>query len=294
MAHFHYLDKDNRIVSRMVVWNWKTGEPVRFRDLSGHVLLNLAQVLDLSSTDRGELVKSSARVAFLDEFHLAVIPDVWAITELAVFNTLIPQDHPGYLQRLTFPPEFCNKSAKIHVDGDRDLGTPNQDEALLPDPAQMVLVIDLQQDRDIRIFLVVRTQVLVEQVHSVRIDCRVPWDEWGRDTVAIYAHGPEGGYRSPVFVHGAQVMIAWSSLHHFPDECHVHTFDFSQRGRGFLPLQSGADGTGRRAKFEDGVHLRLEQDLVVRLFDVLRSFSDGSLIRLVGCLAHHVGSGAVG
>ena len=292
MMYFFYLDGDGENVCRIVVWNRKTGEPVRFQDLSGHSLLNLPQVLDLSSADESELVKAGTQAIFLDEFCLAVIPDRSAIAELAVFNTLILQDHPGYLQRLAFPPEFHNKSAKIHADHDRDLGTPNRDEALLPDPAQVVLVINLRQHQESGILLVVRTQVLVKQVHSVRADRRVPWDQWGRDTVAIQAQN--GGDGSSIFVHGVRVMIVWPLVHRLLGNWHVHSFDFSQHGRGSLPLRGGADGIRRWALFEDGVDIRLEPGLVVGPFDGLQSLSDGTLICLVSCLIDHVGSGVVG
>ena len=125
------------------------------------------------------------KAVFLDGFRVAVIPDSSAITELTVFNTLISRDDPGYLRRLVFPPEFRDMPADIHVDCDRDLGTLGKDAALLPDPAQAVLVMDIWADRELRILLVVRTQVLVEQVHSARTDLCVPWDEWGRCESAV-------------------------------------------------------------------------------------------------------------
>ena len=239
------------------------------------------QVLDLSSTDGSELVNKSAQAIFLDEFRVVVIPDRLAITELAVFDTLIPQDHPGYLQRLMFPPEFCNKPAKIHVDGDRDLGTPDKDEVLLPDPAQAVLALCIAQDQG-SVLLVVRTQVLVKQVDSVRTDCRIPWDEWGRDAVAIQLQGDE------VFtlVHGAQVMVVCDSYN-------IRTFDFGQRGHGSLPLQRRGDGPERRVLFGDGVNVRFKPDRICP-WGSLESLSDGSVINLVSFLAHYVTREVVG
>ena len=59
-----------------------------------------------------------------------------------MFNTLIRQDHPGNLRRFGFPSEFRNWRAKIFVDHDRDLGTPNRDEALIADPAQAVIAME--------------------------------------------------------------------------------------------------------------------------------------------------------
>ena len=251
MTHFLYSDEDNENVCRVVVWNWKTGEPVRFCHLSDHALLNLPQVLDLSSAHRGELVGSYTQAIFLDEFHVAVIPDRSAITELAVFNTLIPQGHSGYFKRLTLPLEFRDMCANMRFDRDRDLGPSNKDEALLPDPAQAVLVIDIWAGRGLRLLLVVRAQALVKQVRAVRTDFCVPWDEWGRDAVAIEVRNDRSN-RLFTFVHGAQVMVMRKSSGLGYD---VRTFDFSRRGRGSLPLRSEADGT-ESVPFEDGADLR--------------------------------------
>jgi len=113
MAHVTYPDENDRDVCEIVVWNWKTGELVRFHDLSGHTSLNLPQVFDLS---RSELIGVGPKAVFLDEFRVAVVLYDLFATELAVFNTLIPQDHPVYLQRLAFPPEFSHRHTQLHVD----------------------------------------------------------------------------------------------------------------------------------------------------------------------------------
>ena len=277
----------------MVVWDWKTGELVQFHDLSGYTLLNLSQVLDLSSTDRSELLQVCAEAIFLDEFRIAVIPDHLAPTELAVFNTRIPQDHPGYLQRLAFPPEFCNRYAQICVDHGQGLGTPNKGEGLLPDPAQAVITIDIWRDEELRFSLVVPTQVLVEQVYSVCTDSPLPWDEWGRDTVTIEFLSDDT-YGLFTFVHGARVMIAEPFSARSPGGYYVRTFDFSRCGRGSLPLRGGADGTERRVLFEDGANIRFEPDCKIGPWDDLESLSDGSLICLVSFLANYTGIEVVG
>jgi len=286
MVHCIYRDDDEGTVSKLIVWNWKTGELVRFRDLSAHTSLNLPQVLDLSSMG----ITRGTRAIFLDEFCVAVILGRSAITELAVFNTLVPQDHPGYLQRLAFPLEFRrHKRANVHLDHDRDLGTPSDDEGLLPDPAQAVLVIDLWGDGEPHVLFVVRTQALVEQVHSVRTDSPVPWDEWGRDAVVIEVQNDDS-HSIFAFVHSAQVKIArWSGVLGRYD---VRTFDFSQRGRSSLPLRGGADAE-RRVLFEAGVNLKFGSDDGSSPWGELKPLSDGSLFDLVSRLTHHIGSEVV-
>jgi len=38
MVRFSYMDEDMMAVRKIVAWNWKTGERVRFSDLVGHTL----------------------------------------------------------------------------------------------------------------------------------------------------------------------------------------------------------------------------------------------------------------
>ena len=285
MMHFLHLE----CVWKILVWNWKTGELVRFRDLSSRGLLNLPQVLDLSSTDEIEFVKTGTQVTFLDEFRVAVIPDRSVAAELVVFNTLVPRDHPGYMRRLAFPLKFHDMCAYMYVDHDRDLGTPNKDDGLLPDPAQAVLVTSIWADPEIRILLVVRTQVLVEQLYSVHAGSPVPWDEWGRDAVTIEVQN-DSSLASFTFVHGAQVMVARQFLVGGLSNYHIRTFDFS---RGSLPLQGGADGTKRSLLLEDGVNLRLEPNGQWGHL-MFKPLSDGSLMNFVSYPAYHFGSEVVG
>ena len=240
-------------------------------------------MLDLSSTDGSGLVGGNTQAIFLDEFRVVVIPDKSAIAELAVFNTSVPQGHPGYFQRLMLPPEFHGKRANLHVDHDRDLGALNRDKVLLLDPAQAVLVIELKGRRGYLVLLVVRTQALIEQTYSAHADLSVPWDEWGRDAVAISVLN-NNGRKLSTFVHGAQVMVMRTSILGglgLPDGYHVRTFDFSWHGRGSLPLRGGVDGMEKMVLFEDGVSLEFESDYSISTWDVLQSLNDGGLIHLV-------------
>ncbi|KAF9645020.1 hypothetical protein BDM02DRAFT_3120950, partial [Thelephora ganbajun] len=149
MMHFLYQNEGlpgDGEVWRIVVWDRET------RDV----------VLDLLSTDESELVKGYPQAVFLDEFRMVVTPEKSSSVELAVFNTLIPQGHPGNVQRLELPPHFHDQLTNIRVDHDRYLGIPNTDEALIADPAQAVLVIELEGFLEPTVLLVVRVQVLIE------------------------------------------------------------------------------------------------------------------------------------
>lgn len=98
-------------------------------------------MLDLSSTDESGLLTENSLAMFLDEFRVAIIPNMSAAAELAVFDTHIPRDHVGHLRRLEFPPEFRNNPVNIRFD--QNFGTRNEDEVFLADRVQAVVVIEL-------------------------------------------------------------------------------------------------------------------------------------------------------
>ena len=80
-------------------------------------MLTSPQVLDLSSTGSDRAITENMQVAFLDEFRIVVLPDASDITELIVFNTLIPQGCPGNLHRRGLPQVFLHlKDGQIRVD----------------------------------------------------------------------------------------------------------------------------------------------------------------------------------
>jgi hypothetical protein len=291
-VHYRYdeLANNERIYDeRIIVWDWKTGDLVRLCGLSGHPLLTSpAQVLNLSSADGSGLAETMTQVVFLDEFRLAVLHRESGVAELAVFNTLFPQDHPGNVQRLGLPPDAHNRGAYIYVDHARQLGTPNKDDTLIADPAQAVFVVGLGECCTPQLLLVIRTQTLIEQVCSVRADSRVPWDQWERDAVVVEA--PMYREESSIFIHGAQVMVVRPispnllSARHWS---HIYTFNFGRHGS----LQHRG---GTEILFGDGVNSRLPWGDGINLSDELRSLSDGSLFHLVSRLSQSAGSEVIG
>lgn len=268
---------------RILVWNWKTGDLVRFRGLNGYPSLTLPQVLNLSSADGSELVILDAKFIFLDEFRMAVVPYELTTAGVVVLDTLIPQSHSGYLRHLEFPPDLHGQPISVRVDHDRDLGTPNSRVAFIADPAQAVLVVELpRRTRGHHVLFIVRTQVLIEQIHLVHTGFRIPWDEWRRDVVAIEVRMPS--IMLSTFIHGAQVMVMRKFWNRVGKHCHeVRTFDFGRRST--LQLQDGADGTERKVLFEDGVSLEFEPDHDMNPWGGLQPLGDGSLFYLVGCLS---------
>jgi len=273
-------------VLRVLVWNWKTGDLVTLLQFSEHSLLTSPQVLNLSSSDESKLVTRRTQVVFLDEFRMILLPDWSAVTELIVFNTLIPQGRPENLRRLGVPRRFHHQFAKILVDNDRPLGAPNRNEPLIADPAQAVLVLEIISDLNPHTFLVVRMQALVERTRLTSVDSCVPWDEWGADAVVMEVpmrSGPE------ILIHGAQVAAVWERAYDWG----IQTFDFSRRGCNSLPpWADGGSGTERSVLFEgeEGLTIQLGRTMISP--ENLGSLSDGSLIHLVSCFPQSVCSEA--
>ena len=214
-------------------------------------------------------------------------------TELRVFDTLIPQDHPGNSWELEPPQRFHNWTAKIYIDHEQQLGVPNRDEPFISDPGQAVLVMQLTNNSNDLVFLIVRTQALIEKARSTHANPRVPWDEWGRDAVVL--EDLVRGIGSLFFVHGAQVVVVQMYLFWGQQNYHwsVRTFDFSRRGCSSLPLWGGeGGGTQRTVLSENEGCVRFVPDDGASSITELRSLSDGCLFCLVSCLSQSIGSEA--
>ena len=275
------------IARRISVWDWKTGDLVMLlRFASRSLLTSPSQLLELSSTDESKLVTRDTQVAFLDEFRVVVLPLAAAIAELIVINTLVPQYDTGGLRRLVLPQRFHGKYTTIRIDHDRPLGTLNRYDPLIADPAQAVLVLDIENSRGPRFFLVVRIQALVEQTRLTGAGPCVPWDEWCGDAVVMGI--PIQDDEPNVFVHGAQVVVVWAPS---DQDWRVLTLDFSRRGRNFLPrLDGGNGGTEKCVLFEDERDLRFEPCDGMSIWADLNSLRDGSLFHLVSRSSLPIGS----
>lgn len=103
---------------------------------------------------------------------------------------------------------------------------------------------------------------------------------------------PQASYDSPICVHGTHLMVLKTpSWHGLSDYNRVHTFDFGWRGCGALPLEG--DGPERRAVFEDGRELTLDESGDVTWWGGMRSLGDGNLFRPVGNPSRSGGNDAV-
>jgi len=130
------------------------------------------------------------------------------------------------------------------------------------------------------LLIIVRIQALMEHVCSTRAGVEIPWDEWGRGAVTMKT--PQASYDSPICVHGTRLMVVKTpSWHGLSDYNRVRTFDFGRRGCGALPFLDEGDGAERRAVFEDGLELTLDESGDVAWWGGMRSLGDGNLFRPV-------------
>ena len=168
---------------------------------------------------------------------------------LVVFNTLVPQNHLNNVRRFMLPPKYLGRGVQMYLGPDRSLGTMVGGDRLIADPSQAVLVMSLSPGA--RIFLILRTQPLIEHACSTRVGVQIPWDEWGGDMVVMKV---PGGYSySATFVHGARVLVIRNPLDIPQGHYRIHMFDFSRWGSAALLLSDGRDGGAERmVVFEDG------------------------------------------
>ena len=218
------------------------------------------QVFDRSSVDGTGLIRWNCQVAFLDEFRVVVAlwNDFPFPPGLSVFNTLLPQDHPRHMRQFKLPPKHGQRSARVHLDRDRSLGTVDRDGPLIVDPTQAILVMDLSPSvRQPQTLIILRMHPLIEHTCSMRPEVQIPWDEWGRDAVVMEI--PIDFTYSTITIHGARVL-AIHQTRRDPEDCHrIHVFDFSRRATSALPpLGDKVGGSERRVAFKGGRNCALE------------------------------------
>ena len=248
-------------------------------------MLTSTQVLDLPSTDGSTPITSSTRVTFLDEFRIVVLTpeDISGVLGFTLFDTLVPRDHPVDSMRFGLPPRYHNWLPIVCVDYDRCFGAPDRGRPFTTDPTQAIIVVKLDGPDGSCVFLIVRTQTLIEHVRLVGADAWIPWNVWGRNTVVMEIPQSEDADGSPYpTVQGVRVVLmkrsAFPGVHGY--RLQLCAFGFGPRGWNTLPLRDEGDGPERRARFEDGQDLlfRGERELVEWGFD---SLGDGRFLHLV-------------
>ena len=212
--------------------------------------MSFSQVFSSSNADR----QQNYLAAFLDEFRIMLVCHRNSITdpEPLVVNTLVPQDHPKNLRRFKFPEKYRNMGAYMHRDRDRSLGAVDRDGPLITDPAQAILMIGLSAHLPkLSVLLVVRIQPLIELACSTRTEIEVPWDEWGRGSVAVeIPQTPASSIYSPT-IHGSRLLVM-HSIEGTGERRGLRVFDFSRKGSAALPLSDESDsGAERKVLFTD-------------------------------------------
>jgi len=132
--------------------------------------------------DEGRFVGFGSKVIFLDEFRMMVstAQSTRTISQFTVFDTLISQGSPTNLRRFCVPLKYSGWKPSMHVDRDMPLGTPNQDDPLIVDPAQAFVVLGLFSGvTSTSVYIVSRIQALINHTCSPSTEIYVRWGEWG-------------------------------------------------------------------------------------------------------------------
>ena len=209
--------------------------------------------------------------------------------ELLVFNTFVPQDHPGSVRRFKFWPD-CRGRNPCRSRYDRTLGMVYRDVPLMADPTQAVFVMELSPEPPRPgVFLVLRVQPLIEIACSSRTDVQIPWDEWGRGSVVMEVPEAQVNPICLITIHGAHVLVmCYGALARS-----LHVFDFSRRGCAALPpSDENGFGTERRVAFKDGRSCMLEEGGGDRVSGWGVQIGD-SIIAVVSLLSHSTTEGVL-
>ena len=203
-----------------------------------------------------------------------------------IFNTSVPQGHPGNMRQFRLPPEYPGRGVWVYFDHDRSSGTVNRDGHLIIDPTQAIFIMSLSTSpQGSEVILILRIQSLIEHACSIRTDAKIPWDEWGRGVVVM--ENPTGYVHSTTIVHGPRMLVLRSTRERRKPHYRIHTFDFSRRGSAALPLSDGGDGaTGRRATFEGGQNCVFEVGGGMNVQDI-ESLGDSMVVHIVSLLSSH-------
>lgn len=159
-----------------------------------------------------------------------------------------------------------------------------RDEPLIVDPTQDVFIVDFLTVGQQRVFLILRTQLVIESMCSKSTDVQVSWNEWGRD--AIVMDIPANRISSSIVVHGARLLVICSTFDGPREGYQIHAFDFTRKGNdALLLLDEDDDGTRKRAVFNDGFVFELCEGLDPLDSHFLGDSIAFSLVSLLSCCA---------
>ena len=202
--------------------------------------------------------------------------------EFMLFNTLVSQDDSRSLRRFRVPQRYRNWFPSVIIDHEMPLGTLNQNEPLIVDPAQAFIVLGLfRGEVSTLVFIILRTQALIKYSCSVNTDTYIPWEEWGKDAMIIEIPT----LHLQFYVQGTQMIEA--KMRRVPgggmEHICLRTFDFSKWG--CSTLRSEGCEVVPAAWYESGRDLFLEGrgNVEEQEFD---SLGNGTFCYLVSFLRH--------
>jgi hypothetical protein len=118
-------------------------------------------------------------MCFLEESWLLVLSQRSSIPQLLVLNTLLPQQDPTSWRIFNLP-TFLKPDTyhRIFTQYERPL-TEHPEFSVDPVQRNFVLFYNRAQA------LVVPVELLVRRMYRMRTSPRIPWDEWGKDVIAV-------------------------------------------------------------------------------------------------------------
>ena len=162
-----------------------------------------------------------------------------------MFDTIVPQDHIKGFRQFKFPPRYSRRIPRTHTDPGSPLGGVTRGSPLTVDPTQAILAVELMPigiDWGPRVFLVLRTNTLIECLCSMRAGPDIPLEEWGEGAVAIQIMANLDFF---TFIHGTHMAVVVCVRDDVP-EYRLYTFDFSKLVVMSCHFGMGAGGTERR------------------------------------------------
>ena len=110
-----------------------------------------------------------------------------------MFNTLIPQDHPGNFRHFVLPWKHLDPTVCVRLDHDGSLGIADRGGPLV-DPTQDIFIVEFRIHGG-RVFLILRTQLVIGYVCSKPEDTGMS----GGETLWLWISQSVAPVRSPPF-----------------------------------------------------------------------------------------------
>jgi hypothetical protein len=220
----------------LIAWDWKTGEVVSdIPSRETRLNLTLTQVLDHSSDDPdiSPAIPNITTIRFLEGSWLLALSHRIYVSQLLVFNTLLPQQDPRSWRVLDLPPLFKpNPDYRIFTQYEKPLADCPEFSV---DPAQRIFVLVCHMERA----LAVTVEPFIQYMHREHANPWIAWDEWGEEVITV--HLPPDA--SSIQLYDTKLLALYSSSGYRRD-WDVLTYDLSKSGRNDIQVQQVDEGAG--------------------------------------------------